>query len=363
MRLFSEKDNLKNKKYHEKYKQLLDDHFFNERDVLEEWFDIFYDKDNKIINEFQTTFHSSFWELYLNAVLKDLEFTLLEKYSSPDFIVTNPYPIYIEAVTANIKYNGVEEKNRNLNDIMSMIVHPKLKSDYDEFLNEAIIRHSNSLKSKLKKYNNQYKQNIDVDAPFVIALGAYDQINYGAEYIYPMLALLYGFCYGSTSNCYSIKDYIKKNENTEIEIGLFRKREYQDISAVMYSSTCTMGKLTALSIEKNESSNFVLNLREYRDAPYYRLEHVTKDAPDILSDGLYIFHNPFAKIKLSLDVFDKKRIVQYYIEDNDLCYCGYDGHLMSHLSLPKVCFNIFYDRIVECIDAYNKIGPPGNRTF
>lgn len=39
-------------------------------DVLSDWARGFVDRDGKFVEEFQTTFNSAFWELYLFAVLK-----------------------------------------------------------------------------------------------------------------------------------------------------------------------------------------------------------------------------------------------------------------------------------------------------
>lgn len=43
-----------------------------EREVLSGWASGFRDRDGKFVKEFQTTYNSSFWELYLFAAFKDL---------------------------------------------------------------------------------------------------------------------------------------------------------------------------------------------------------------------------------------------------------------------------------------------------
>src|SRR5208283_4661801 len=47
-----------------------------EREVIRAWSDGFSDRDGKFVQEFQTTFNSSFWELYLNAALRSLGFAI-----------------------------------------------------------------------------------------------------------------------------------------------------------------------------------------------------------------------------------------------------------------------------------------------
>ena len=64
-------------------------------DVLQDWARGFVDRDGKFVHEFQTTFNSSFWELYVYAVLK--------KYGLPvDFTKTRP-DFFIPSQNFNIE--------------------------------------------------------------------------------------------------------------------------------------------------------------------------------------------------------------------------------------------------------------------
>ncbi|QGS68292.1 hypothetical protein CV093_05920 [Oceanobacillus sp. 143] len=54
------------------------------KNVIQDWSEGFEDRDNKIIKEFQTTFHSSFWEIYLYAVFKKLDYFIDMSVSRPD---------------------------------------------------------------------------------------------------------------------------------------------------------------------------------------------------------------------------------------------------------------------------------------
>src|SRR3546814_7253500 len=49
--------------------------------------DLFIDRDGKFVKEFQSSFESSFWELYLHAVLKDMGMSLDYSFHAPDFVV------------------------------------------------------------------------------------------------------------------------------------------------------------------------------------------------------------------------------------------------------------------------------------
>jgi hypothetical protein len=87
-------------KMHDKFKMLKDNLIFGEKDVLKQWTEKFIDRDNKIIKEFQTTFHSSFWEFFLNALFIEAGFEIDYTESRPDFIVISPQKMYVEAVVA-----------------------------------------------------------------------------------------------------------------------------------------------------------------------------------------------------------------------------------------------------------------------
>jgi hypothetical protein len=55
----------------------------SKRKVIAEWAAGFVDRDGKFVREFQTTFNSSFWGLYLFACIKELGLTVDFSYASP----------------------------------------------------------------------------------------------------------------------------------------------------------------------------------------------------------------------------------------------------------------------------------------
>ena len=104
----------KKEKLHPKY-ETIKNHLFltGEYDILKDWIDGFEDRDNKIVYEFQTTFHSSFWEFYLFAVFKEAGFEIDFTKNRPDFIINKPQKFYVEAVVANIKKDGLKGGCKN----------------------------------------------------------------------------------------------------------------------------------------------------------------------------------------------------------------------------------------------------------
>jgi hypothetical protein len=68
--------------------------------LLNQWAEGFVDRDGKFVKEFQTTFDSSFWELYLHAVFKKLGMESDFQWSRPDFCIQSPEPFLVEATVA-----------------------------------------------------------------------------------------------------------------------------------------------------------------------------------------------------------------------------------------------------------------------
>lgn len=317
--------------------------FTGEQKILNDWTDGFRDRDNKIVKEFQTTFHSAFWEFYLFAVFKEAGFEIDFNHNRPDFIVKNPKKIYIEAVVSNIKSTGFQEENRTLVDILSMIEPVHLQQKFDYNIREAITRYSNSIQSKDKKYEdytNDNKLKFDKEAPYVIALSGYEQINYGKNFYYPMMALLYGLYYDNINDKYTKRNFIIKpdTEDKDIPIGLFLDDSKSHISAIIFSCTVTLGKVTSLAISQNKSelkTNSVLCIRHDTELPHFKIQIVSPSSPEYLSDGLFIFHNPFAKNPLDKELFKKTNAVHISldIENGRKIFEGNNLPIVSRLNL------------------------------
>lgn len=359
MELFKRLSKLTYKELHTKFKLLLKPEFYGHREIIKEWVDGFVDRDNKIVKEFQTTFHSSFWEFYLFALFKELNFELDQTHDRPDFIIKKPEEIYIEAVVPEINsITGITETERNIDDIISMFIPPYEQTDFYKVIDEAIIRQSNSIMKKRDIFINNYSKCDWIgEKPYVIALSSYDQINYGREFIYPMLALLYGLYYIPEKEDYEIRSSVKKTNGADIPIGIFNSSEFSDISAIIYSSTITIGKLTSLSISKGKRStiNKVYGLyRDYRDLDKpYKLNIASPETPEELSDGVFIFHNPNAKFKLPLSYFEDSNITQYYIDEDDLHFSLDTRVLVARIDtvpLPGMDMTI-----IEYVRHYNKM--------
>ena len=111
------------------------------RAVLNEWATGFVDRDGKFVREFQTTFNSCFWELYLHAVLRARRCSVDFGFESPDFVVTGLVPFSVEATIASHAKGTAPEHRR---------AGVPLPDDLNELNRQAIIRLSNALQGKYR---------------------------------------------------------------------------------------------------------------------------------------------------------------------------------------------------------------------
>lgn len=364
MNLFDSIKNDSEEQWHTKFKILKEDPGGEgERFIIQQWVEGLVDRDRKMVKEFQKTFHGSFWEFYLYACFKEAGFILDQSHNRPDFMVKAPYEFNVEAVVANIKSQGRPEADRGLEDLMDMFVPPKNQEDYFQLQFEAIVRQSNAITSKIKKYNNEYSncEWIKKDVPFVIAMSSYSQVNYGREFIYPMMALLYGMFYIPEEDRYAaIEEIPKPGTESLVPVGIFNSDKYSDISAVLYSCTTTLGKLTALAKSAGYfSMNEVYDLRrDYEDTEIpYKLQVVGTDSPELLTDGLFLFHNPFARNKLDIGCFEDTSVTQFFWKENKLLHTSNTYPIVCRLNISRMLQPGFEMLVDEYLRQYNNFTP------
>ena len=100
-------------KQHQNFKNMLSPHAKGTREILQGWAVGFPNRDAKFVREFQTTFNSCYWELYLHAALRDMGFEFCWDYPSPDFCVRKGgETVIIEATTANAAEGEPQEWER-----------------------------------------------------------------------------------------------------------------------------------------------------------------------------------------------------------------------------------------------------------
>jgi hypothetical protein len=134
-------------KLHPNFRATLAPNSASVRAVLTGWASEFVDRDGKFVYELQTTYNSSFWKLYLFAVLKCLGIKVDFSYPSPDFLAAD-MPLAIEATIASHAQDDVPELEKTIKGI----THDNLAQAYVQ----SIIRLSNAFHGKVLSYGKKY---------------------------------------------------------------------------------------------------------------------------------------------------------------------------------------------------------------
>lgn len=205
-------------------------------DVLTDWARGFVDRDGKFVTEFQTTFNSSFWELYLYAVLKKYGMPVDFTRARPDFCIPS-IGFNIEATVASNAQDAAPEHSR-----LEEVPPP----DLNAFNLQSIIRLSNSLAAKHRKYLDSYAVLDHVQSrPYVVAVTNFDQPFSFMACQRPIEAVLHGYYVDEERYIASGRregrlegealSKVFKDNGSPIELGLFSTPAYREISAVIFS--------------------------------------------------------------------------------------------------------------------------------
>lgn len=294
-------------RWHKHFRSIVDPSCAHVRKALERWAEGLVDRDGKLVIEFQTTFNSSFWEIYLHAAFRELGFTADYSFSSPDFVLSGPTNLVAEAVIANAPEGFRPESEWNA----------QPPEDMDEFLRLATVRLANAVSSKHKKYQTSYAGLPQAkDKPFVICVAPFEQPGFFFQNSQAIRRVLYGFdevltiehegdvtVVGEARMMRAIKD-----SGVDVPIAYFTDPGMAEVSAVIFSSTATWGKLQARAIGENEEVWFLASrMRSATRRP--RIVRAQGGAySESLLDGLNLLVNPFAKYPLDVKVFTNREI-------------------------------------------------------
>jgi hypothetical protein len=310
-----------NSKLHQNFVSILLPYRKAERDLLLSWAEGFVDRDGKIIKEFQTTFNSSFWEIYLHGLFNEYYFKIDWCYETPDFSIrAGNNEFIVEATTANAAQGKPNEWDKKLGS-------EEIKNiKFYELNREAIIRLSNSIYSKLKKYKNEYSKLPHVrNKPFVIAVAPFEQPYFNLQYDRPIRALLYdyyvdedeylrnpsAFPFGPEAKQLG---YIEKDNGAEIYLGFFNDSTMKEVSAILFSCTATWGKLSAMADNQEAQKTIQTLWATAPDGKPIIGDSSRPEHQENIFDGLQIYHNPYASIPLSPEIFRRPRVVQHYLD-------------------------------------------------
>lgn len=138
---------------------------------------------------------------------------------------------------------------------------------------------------------------------------------------------------------YEYKDHIlKPGTSSEIPIGMFLDNKLDHVSAIIFSCTLTLGKLTSISISQKKSHvqlNSVMCIRHDVDFPHYKPQIISPESPEYLSDGVFIFHNLFAKSPLPKNTFNQTNAIEVFFDTNEkkVSMSGNNLPIVSRLNL------------------------------
>lgn len=299
-------------------------------DVLHDWAREFVDRDGKFVQEFQTTFNSGFWELYLFAVLKKYGMAVDFTHSRPDFCVPG-CDLNIEATIASNALGMPPEHERLEHDP---------PTDLNAFNLRTIIRLSNSLVAKHRKYVESYST-LDhvVNRPFVVAITNFDQPYSFLVTQRPIEAVLHDYYVdeerwiasgGAEGRLEGEQLHqVFKDNGSPIELGMFNTKRYREISAVIYSSCASLGKVRALSSDPD--TGMVFTALRYNPAGHcpHVIQCGKQQYVESLLDGLRVYHNPFATYPVDPSIFRHRDVFQSYFQDGDWVCEQREGVLLS----------------------------------
>ncbi|WP_152622516.1 hypothetical protein [Archangium violaceum] len=320
---------------HKHFRTLLEPTCTPERAVLAQWSKGFIDRDGKFITEFQKTFNSCFWELYLNAAFRELDFTLDFSHRAPDFYVQSPDGDFLaEAVTAN-QPDGFRPE-------WEWDATPP--EDLDEFLRLATIRLSNSLRIKLSKYKKSYASQAHVrEKPFVVCIAPFEQPASFLQNTQAITRVLYGFDQVLTiKNGQQITPVgearmskVLKDFGAEVPLANFTSPAMKEISAVIFSNTATWGKVQARSSIKDNSLLFSALRINPESTSHRKIKSFASNYHETLLDGLHIFLNPYAKHPLNIRGFMNREIAIHSYDPRQEIYRPWypDGFLVQRSTL------------------------------
>lgn len=308
-------------KLHPNYRSIIEKIPEKDREILNEWIDGFPDRDNKFVKEFQTTFNSSFWEIYLYKLFKDLGFEFDWSHSSPDFLLRHEEIDFV--VEATISSNAENEKPEwDKEDDLT-----KRYDGYLESMNErnkySIIRLSNSFSSKFRKYKESYQTLSHVkNKPFILAIAPMEQPLHYHQYDRPIMALLYDFYLDEEEYLKNPENFpdglidkrlysVEKPNGSEIELGFFLDDRASEISAVLFNPLATWSKVQ--SMKKDKLGVFTHTWISHDNQMFQ-----STNEEEFIEDGLFILHNPYAKYPLDKQIFNRNRISQVFMDKKTL---------------------------------------------
>lgn len=377
----------------DEFKSILEDPYYQPvHKVLQRWGKGLLERageQRKFIVEFQTTFNSPFWELYLNKVFMELGYSVDYTKDRPDFCITTPegHQFNVEAV---------------ISDRSKILTKDEQKMDEETYAQHSTMKLIGKLKDKKElftgseKKKNPYSSLEHVkDKPFVIAIAPFDSNMSLLQNNTMINRVLFGIEAPNLDD-FAVAEQrkvssISKPNGAKVEVGIFTNDSYKEISAVIFSTTGTLGKATIESgtsrlvrstryktmginefisnegmenvgrqVHRLSRYNYLITNRIIRDDMVFgsdtRVCHSSEWTETHL-DGLHIYYNPFATTPLDPNIFKAKEITHnfYDIVRQEPVMQHPDGALVSRQVYPtsKECLGFLV--ATNCPEFINDI--------
>ena len=216
------------------------------------------DKDKNFIRDFQTTgFSARVLELSLFAFLQESELELDEAYSYPDYLITGPHEVALEAATSQPAQNANSDPGES-----GLAVIPK---DLDAGQRELVFQVGKAIRRKLIHRTAEglaYWELPHVEGkPFVIAVEAFHNpsslfhsVTFVSQYLYGQQAVA---SRGADGKLSVTSVPIEEHEwgGKAIPSGLFNAPESEHLSAVLFSNGATVAQFNRIALQEGMGAN------------------------------------------------------------------------------------------------------------
>lgn len=318
---------------------------------------------DKFVKEFQTTFNSSMWELYLNRLFVSMNFSIDRRKESPDFCIAAPdgREFNVEAV--------ISDQPRKLGLGMSPVG--------EDFKVTSALKIIGKIRDKLHLFKGTGGKRYPYSSlghvkgrPFVVAIAPFDSDQSLTQNNELINLVLFGIgapeVQGSNLGVQGRVRSLTKTSGASVDVGIFTNDSFKEISAIIFSTVGTLGK----AVVESKAERIIRSTRyrvidkqdiQYRSSIFSRLgihraklsglNYLVEQRWDFgaevagsdvriqhsslytesHSDGLHIYYNPYAEIPLNLgDAWPREVTHNYYdVKNNEPIHIHPDRALVS----------------------------------
>ena len=303
-----------------RYRQVRDHPIYTAaRRVMDEVFSNFPDVDHNFIQEFQTGgFSHRVLELALFAYLQEQGYDLDRSAPAPDFVLTGASPVGIEATTSN------PPQDQDPDDVDKTTSMQRLvPADEPEAEQAFTFQVAKALRSKLLKRTAAglayWELPHVAGKPFIIALETFFSASSLAHSIRPLGDYLYGRRdipnFDAVGNLQLTSEPIIEHHygDKTIPSGLFAQPEARNLSAVLFTNNATISKFNRIGTERGYGPTDVAMIRwgaitdpdpnAIKPQMFgYVVGDYGPEDEEPFSEGLNVFHNPWAEHPLALGI-------------------------------------------------------------